>query len=850
MLSSLQRSACAACRLRQNIAAKQLARTKWPLPLLGNQTAAARRGFTASAVAAQRNRRVASSKKRAESQEVNDSNKPQDGEEEDGDLQDLEGDLEAMGISEEQERLSRLLFLASLKVGMDTQRLVDLVADLQKDGSSVEERALKVREAFGDLLPEGLLGEEEERVYLMLYGEPVRRLREVDLEAIEEEVVSELEGEDGDLEGEGTGVERMGREGQYEEVEFEDEDRLVQEKDGDDSVDPATANARLYEDMRQSMGREEELEENDDEENDPTLRAHPLTVEGRFSTSPSSVQLPKATFVQPIDLLLTGTPHTHIKDAAHRVFGGIGLPNSTSTPSLAKTMQQKPIPIDATQGRMTDIDANTFLAVLMPAMYSTVMSALVESRKRLGTAWAESLVRKAEAGELKILDAGGAGAGVLAVRDMLKAEWERMHEDDVEASSGMSLAEADGKLGGAGLTAPLGNATVLTGSDALRKRASALLENTTFIPRLPDYFHTETAKESGKFDLVIAPHTLFRIREDWARKDHVDNLWSLASSEGGLLIMLEKGMSRGFEAIALAREHILNTHIAEPESKDQMMEETTDEAKEEIKDVLIEDEEVDPDEPDIIWDGDEPAKSTKERGMIVAPCTNHSECPMYSGKNKGPIKGRKDICHFEQRFTRPPFLQKVLGAKDKNFEDLKFSYVALMRGRDLRVPQPERTDAVAFASQPTVVQGDEATDRAFEGYEVLDPDSQPNPSSLSLPRQIMPPLKRRGHVILDLCTPAGSLERWTVPRSFSKRAFRDARKSSWGDLWALGAKTRVLKTARVGDKKHRDRKAEKAGDEEAPERKPLSKRLEKEKRRVKERKAGRKGEFWNRDDAE
>jgi len=848
MLSSLQRSACAACRLRQNIAAKELARTKWSLsPLIGNQTWAARRGFTAGAAAAQRNMRVgAVSRRRPERQEVNNSKKPEE-EEEDGTL---EGDLEALGISEEQERLSRLLFLASLKVGMDTQRLVDLVAELQKEGSSVEHRALKVREAFGDLLPEGLLGEEEERVYLMLYGEPVRRMREADLEAIEEEVVSELEGEiEGEGEVEGTGVERMGREGEFEEVEFEDEDGLVEEDvEGEESVDPATANARLYEDMRQSVAREEELEENDDEDNDPTLRAHPLTVEGRFTTSPSSVQLPKATFVQPIDLLLTGTPHIHIKDAAHRVFGGIGLPNSTSTPALAKTMQQKPIPIDATQGRMTDIDANTFLAVLMPAMYSTVMSALVESRKRLGTAWAENLVRKAEAGELKILDAGGAGAGVLAVRDMLRAEWERMHEDDTEASSGMSLAEADGKIGGAGLSAPLGNATVLTGSDALRKRASALLENTTFIPRLPDYFHTETAKESGKFDLVIAPHSLFRIREDWARKDHVDNLWSLASSEGGLLIMLEKGIARGFEAIALAREHILKTHIAEPESKVHLSEESTDEVQE-VQEV-IEDEEVDPDEPDIVWDGEEPAKSpSKERGMIVAPCTNHAECPMYSGKNKGPIKGRKDICHFEQRYTRPPFLQKILGAKDKNFEDLKFSYVALMRGRDLRVPSTERVDAAAFASQPTVIQGDEATDRAFEGYENLDPaDAEATPpSSLSLPRQIMPPLKRRGHVILDLCTPAGSLERWTVPRSFSKRAFRDARKSSWGDLWALGAKTRVLKTARVGDKK-RDRKAEKAGDEQAPERKPLSKRLEKEKRRVKERKAGRKGEFWNRED--
>jgi hypothetical protein len=214
MLSSLQRSACAACRLRQNIAAKQLARTKWPLSPLGSQTAAiARRGFTAGAVAAQRNRRVASSKKRAESQEVNNIKKTED-EEEGGDLQGLEGELEGMDISEEQERLSRLLFLASLKVGMDTERLVDLVAELQKEGSSVEHRALRVREAFGDLLPEGLLGEEEERVYLMLYGEPVRRMREVDLEAIEEEVVSELEGEvegEDEVEVEGTGVERMGR---------------------------------------------------------------------------------------------------------------------------------------------------------------------------------------------------------------------------------------------------------------------------------------------------------------------------------------------------------------------------------------------------------------------------------------------------------------------------------------------------------------------------------------------------------------------------------------------------------------------------------------------------------------
>lgn len=817
MLSrSFARSACASCRLRQSIAAKQLARTRLPV-----QTQAQARVHTqgSRAFSATANVQVRDRSRRPAAENATRRVEEEEQLEQDEDVDtSLSAEAERLGISDEQARLSKLLYLSSLKVGMSTERLVDLVGELQKETLTAQQRALEVRNAFGDVLPEGLLGDEEEKIYLMLYGEPRERLLEQDLEALEEEVAGELEAaEEEALEEEGTGVAKRGPDGQFEEVEFEDDEALVEEEVEDEEIGLEDADARLAEDMREAAERGEDgVEVEGEEESDPTLRAHPLTAEGRFSTSPSSVQLPKDSFVDPIQQLISGTPPVHLKDSAHMAFGGIGLPYSTSTPSLAKTMQQKPIPFDATQGRMADIDANVFLAVLMPAMYATTMSALVESRKRLGTAWAESLVRKAEAGDLKILDAGGAGAGVMAVRDMLKAEWQRMHEDDLETSSNTGVAEASGKTGGESLQAPLGNATVLTGSDALRRRSSALLENTTFIPRLPDYFHTETAKETGKFDLVIAPHNLFPIREDWARKNHVDNLWSLVSAEGGLLVMLEKGIARGFEAIALAREHILNTYLASP---------STEETAE------------DTEEGDIMWEeGEEPLKET---GMIVAPCTNHTACPMYSGKNKGVIKGRKDICHFEQRYTRPPFLQKILNARDKNFEDVKFSYVALMRGRDLRIPATERTDPI-FEKQATAVQGEEATDRAFAGYENLDPASGPNLSSLSLPRQILHPLKRRGHVILDLCTPAGSLERWTVPRSFSKRAFRDARKSSWGDLWALGAKTRVMRTARVGDKK-RDRKAEKESEEEKPERRTLSKRMAKEKRRVKERKAGKKG---------
>ena len=221
-------------------------------------------------------------------------------------------------------------------------------------------------------------------------------------------------------------------------------------------------------------------------------------------------------------------------------------------------------------------------------------------------------------------------------------------------------------------------------------------------------------------------------------------------------------MARGFEVVASARQMILDNHITSPVfgSQSAELDEVTSTSS---------------------------RGQQKETGMIVAPCTNHSACPMY--EPQGVVKGRRDICYFSQRYIRPPFLQTILGAKDKNFEDVKFSYLSIMRGRDLRQEQD-------------IQQDEDSTEKAFVGYEaVTEPEQAP---SLSLPRAVLPPLKRRGHVILDLCTPAGTLERWTVPRSFSKQAFRDARKSSWGDLWALGAKTRVPRVPKVKKRKTKD----------------------------------------------
>jgi ribosomal protein RSM22 (predicted rRNA methylase) len=321
-----------------------------------------------------------------------------------------------------------------------------------------------------------------------------------------------------------------------------------------------------------------------------------------------------------------------------------------------------------------------------------------------------------------------------------------------------------------------------------------MLENTTFLPRLPDYLHAretptlddKRAPRRKQFDLIIAPHALLGIEEDYLRKEYVENLWALLNPNGGVLILIEKGHQKGFEAIGGAREMLLKRKISSPGSTE--YDELTESSSENIK-------------------------VQKEPGMIIAPCTNHDRCPMYHVD--GQSKGRKDYCHFEQRYIRPPFLQRILGAKDRNHEDLKFSYLAVQRGVDLR-----QTD--------NIPQGVDATEAAFEGYEFANeaseestseraestvaepspPQPKQNVHTLSLPRLIYTPMKRRGHVIFDLCTPSGKIERWTVPRSYSRQAYKDARKARWGDLWALGAKTRIPRNLKLGDK-HGESKKEK-----------------------------------------
>ncbi|KAG4439253.1 hypothetical protein IFR05_005291 [Cadophora sp. M221] len=702
--------------------------------------------------------------------------------------------------------------------------------------AGIEAVVRQARQTFGNTLPKDYLSVEEYVIYERLYGPPLRETKPEDLEYLpegEEEV---------DPDKVRNVLLRQNEHGEYEEIEFDPElgysvmeeeipieetdemyleseqvlaedealaGELEQVEEGENIVEDydegAVASEDVNEDAIRVQGRnqreidaiarlqldmdaalaqpieeaeedemdeeyeeeEEEMEEEEEEDDgvwisSDAVRTHPHTMTGRSGTYPTTLTFPKETFLAPMSELLARANTKHLTETAERVFGGKGLPYSASVPASKKMLPQKNIGLDAMQHKMSEIEADAYLTAVMPGTFASITSTLVEVRKRLGAQWVRDLIFR-EGGEgPRILDAGGAGAGVIAWREILQAEWDVMKDE--------GLVE--------GQQVPHGKTSVLTGSSALRHRISRFLEDTTFLPRLPEYMpgpsttpHLDRNVNQPRksYDIIIAPHTLFPLKEDFRRKNIVQNLWSLLDPNGGVLIIIEKGLPRGFEAIAGARSLLLDSHISSP------------------GETAIENEIQSP--------NSEISRFTKkEEGMIIAPCTNHLKCPMYPVP--GFSSGRKDFCHFPQRFIRPDYLQKVLGAKIRNHEDAKFSYIAVRRGVDAR------------KTSPNPLQGEEATLQSLVGYEAYDlPESDveidTEPSDvkfepLNLPRIILPSLKRRGHVTLDLCTPSGKLERWTVPRSFSKVAYRDARKSSWGDLWALGAKTRTFRSPRLG----------------------------------------------------
>ncbi|KAJ4153951.1 hypothetical protein LMH87_010416 [Akanthomyces muscarius] len=636
------------------------------------------------------------------------------------------------------------------------------------------------KQRFRDTLPKGYLNEEEYRLYERLYGPPLRETTPEDVGIPEHADMGRA-----NPDSEGVLLRELDG-GEFEEVNYELAKQSVEDGESVDNfvfakepgyIDIVARSDRerialeqLQEDFESAARAQEEsadeLEEPDEADDrngtegetswatgdyptsQPTSygearRFHPYTLEGRFHDNPVEILLPQERLVKPLQSLLGRTHLDHVKAAAESAFGGRGLPTSPVTPFGLRNGHMGGIGLPPDSRHMTEIEADAFLAAYVPGAYASAMSTLREVRKRIGGDWIQSRLKNNGPG-LSVLDAGAGGAGLVAWEQIVQAEWDLLAEK----------GEVEGDK------VP-GKKTVVVGSDRLRGRLKTFLDNTTFLPRLPDYMHSGAMKsgqhlDSGgsepqkrkSYDIIIASHLFLKEKQDHYRQAVLNNLWTLLNPDGGVLIVMEKAHPRGFEAVAHVRDTLLKQFLLPQSGENPMNAENFNPAY----------------------------QRELEAGRILAPCTNHGTCPMYP--EPGKSKGRKDYCHFSQRFVRPAFYSKLLGKEAHNQGEVEFSYVAVQKGVQTGEEQESK----------------KLTEEAFAGYE----KAEEQPDMQTLPRIVLPPIKRKGHVTLDTCTPDGRLERWTVPKSFSKVAYHDARKSRWGDLWALGAKTRVPRSARAG----------------------------------------------------
>lgn len=659
------------------------------------------------------------------------------------------------------------------------------------DSQTDEEYVRTVREEWGDNLPEGLLTQGEFVLYERYYGKPVRMLKEGEnpLEELED-----AEKEEVDAPGTVTLQDKDGVSIEMFEEEVESMDSVTIDINNpleakayeqlQRDMERAFREERLGEELDEEFNEREEGEEEEGEgeyglafgdDGSYAPRSHPLTSIGRFGTFPSTIQVPPSIQLPTMESL-SNVPNKHLDEAAHRILGGPGLPDSPVFKNKGgKTLRD--VWLNVEDGRMNDIASEVFLATVMPGYYAQTLSALTELRRRLGGDWV--LGHEGEGGVKNVLDVGSGGAGILAWKSIMEAEYTR-RRDEARQKAGETEIEPEQDTAET-LTAATANlkASVVTASDSLRHRVSKFLDNTTFLPRLPDrnpdnVFHTPSKprisfspnpKQPRKlYDLIIATNNLLPVHESHNRRERIRKLWSHLNPDGGILLLIEKGTPLGFEAIAGARSTLLRTYISSPGSETRPIGGNTG--------LSIDNDPIE-----------------KEYGAIIAPCTNHTECPMFvKGYTQGV--GRRDWCHFIQRYERPTYLQRIMGVSSRNHEDLLYSYVAVRRGVDYR-------------------RGEEPIAPKISEFEIPKARGEPTKSPYSmeqlrrfaftLPRTILPPLKRHGHIILDVCTTKGNIERWTVPKSLGKVEFRDARKSRWGDLWALDAKTKVSRNIKIGN---------------------------------------------------
>lgn len=347
-----------------------------------------------------------------------------------------------------------------------------------------------------------------------------------------------------------------------------------------------------------------------------------------------------------------------------------------------------------------------------------------------------------------------------------------------------------------------------------------------------------------KYDLIMVNQSLLT-REYNFPKDidiNLHNVLRLLKPEGHIVI-IERGNTLGFETIARARQLMLRpeSHVNEEgkiprpyirgstikpqrelRKNDQILTEIDrfeSEIIEKYGDPTVEDLrfEFEDDENFELLSLEEGLQQGLENGVssesvdyhlkVIAPCSHHKVCPLQLGDPKyykiSSHKHRLNFCAFTKTVERPKFSMELKRGKrlattwDKSAVDGmgldKMSRKSLQALEGSGRPGGKNTEQGSYSyliAQRS--KNDDSTiksiDQARETNQYFETDERNN-----WPRIIQTPTKVKNNVKLNVCSPTGNIETWTVPKSLGKQVYHDARKVELGDLWPLAKKSVVVK---------------------------------------------------------
>jgi len=273
------------------------------------------------------------------------------------------------------------------------------------------------------------------------------------------------------------------------------------------------------------------------------------------------------------------------------------------------------------------------------------------------------------------------------------------------------------------------------------------------------------ANRRGGFDVVVSSYALGEIpdahvtnargrvvRHQRQRDVVIRQLWDKVAP-GGILVIAEPGTPKGSLLVRRARAMILEVARRDMEQNARRLE-------------------IEPKDDDI-------------DAYIVAPCQHDKPCPL---KDSHSEDGFSTWCHFPQRTARSAYVREMKHGS-RPYQDEKFSYVVVRK-----MPRAVARDRAHRAAQS-------AHDRRDSGEYDADADEDElhdaiaRDSADDWSRVIRQPMKRKGHVVFELCTPEGEIERATVAKShgrpelIGRDGYKYARKLRWGDLWPFANRT-------------------------------------------------------------